>query len=270
MSFTSYPDLNTILEEFVRSVQDILADNFVAAYLQGSFAIGGFDEHSDVDWLILIERELNETELAALQAMHARLFDLDVIWAKHLEGSYFPRSVFGQNEVTGTDGWFLDNGSRKLERDSHCNDLVVRWMVREHGITMAGPEANTIIPPVDPEALRQEVWAVLHDWGQHILDNAEHFRNRFYVAFITLFCCRALHSLETAQIHSKVAGAAWAKTWMDDEMVTVIDHALVDRGNGAVRVRQRPEQADFERMLWFLRRAQEIGRNIHQNNWQRT
>lgn len=37
---TPYPDLNIVLEEFVSSVQTILADNFVAAYLQGSFAIG--------------------------------------------------------------------------------------------------------------------------------------------------------------------------------------------------------------------------------------
>ncbi len=33
-------ELNAVLYEFVKSVQAILKDNFVSAYLQGSLAIG--------------------------------------------------------------------------------------------------------------------------------------------------------------------------------------------------------------------------------------
>jgi len=37
---TAYPDLNDILEEIVASLQAILGDYFLGAYLQGSFALG--------------------------------------------------------------------------------------------------------------------------------------------------------------------------------------------------------------------------------------
>ncbi|MGB1252134.1 MAG: nucleotidyltransferase domain-containing protein [Candidatus Promineifilaceae bacterium] len=269
MSLTPYPDLNSVLSQFVTSVQAILQDNFIAAYLQGSFAMGDFDEYSDVDWIILIERDLNDVELSALQTMHGRLFDQNIIWAKHLEGSYIPRAMFGQNVVLGTEAWYLDNGSRQLIRDAHCNDLVVRWVTREFGIAMAGPEANTLIQAVHSEELREEIWGVICDWGQDILNRREQFRNRFYVSFIVLSFCRMLHSLETARIHSKKAGAAWAKAWMNPAQCRVIDHALADRGNSAVRVRQRPPQANFERMLQFVAEAREIGRKARQNNWQR-
>ncbi len=43
---TPYPELNAVLQELVQSVQAVLRDNFVAACLQGSFAVGDFDRHS--------------------------------------------------------------------------------------------------------------------------------------------------------------------------------------------------------------------------------
>jgi hypothetical protein len=46
---TPYPDLNAVLQELVSTVQRALGSNFAAACLQGSFAVGDFDQHSDVD-----------------------------------------------------------------------------------------------------------------------------------------------------------------------------------------------------------------------------
>jgi predicted nucleotidyltransferase len=56
MSLTPYPDLDGVLVEFRRSLQSILGGKLVGAYLQGSFAVGDADEHSDVDWIDLINR----------------------------------------------------------------------------------------------------------------------------------------------------------------------------------------------------------------------
>ncbi len=55
---TPYPELNAVLEELVDSAQVVLRNSFVGAYLQGSFAVGEFDRHSDVDFIIVIEDEL--------------------------------------------------------------------------------------------------------------------------------------------------------------------------------------------------------------------
>ena len=71
---TAYSDLNHVLRQLVYSAQEILRGNFVGVYLQGSFAVGDFDLHSDVDFVIVIAEELSEEQIDALQAMHARLY----------------------------------------------------------------------------------------------------------------------------------------------------------------------------------------------------
>lgn len=89
---TIYPELNAVLRELVASARTILAENFCGAYLQGSFAVGDADVHSDVDFVIVTEDEVGEAQLAALQTMHERIHALDLPWAQHLEGSYIPKN----------------------------------------------------------------------------------------------------------------------------------------------------------------------------------
>jgi hypothetical protein len=52
---TPYPELDAVLQELVESVQAALSNSFVAACPQGSFAVGDFDRHSDVDFIVAIE-----------------------------------------------------------------------------------------------------------------------------------------------------------------------------------------------------------------------
>ena len=159
-----YPELNAVLQEFVESVQTILGDTFIAAWLQGSFAVGDFDQHSDVDFIIVVEDELSEDQVHALQVMHARIFSLDCAWAQCLEGSYFPKDVlrgYSQREVKL---WYLDNGHRSLILDGHCNTVVVRSTLLEHGIVLAGPDPTSLIDPI-PQ-LRQWVKKIFHLHGK--------------------------------------------------------------------------------------------------------
>src|SRR5215216_3581895 len=87
---TPYPELNAVLRDLVREAQNALTDTFIGAYLQGSFAVGDFDEHSDADFVIAVCDELSGVHVASLQRLHGRVYDLPSEWAKHLEGSYFP------------------------------------------------------------------------------------------------------------------------------------------------------------------------------------
>ena len=73
---TPFAELNAVLDELVLGAQESLGTNFVGAYLQGSFAVGGADEHSDVDFIVVIEGELSEAEQHALTALQQRLFAL--------------------------------------------------------------------------------------------------------------------------------------------------------------------------------------------------
>src|SRR5437762_7388276 len=123
---TPYPELNGVLRDFVDRAQAVLSSNFVGAYLQGSFAVGDFDLHSDVDFIVVIAEELSPSEVHGLQGIHERIYSLDIPWAQHLEGSYFPEDVLRDHERQGELLWYLDHGSRSLLRSAHCNTVLVR------------------------------------------------------------------------------------------------------------------------------------------------
>jgi hypothetical protein len=252
---TPYPELNAVLQELVESVQAALGNSFVAACLQGSFAVGDFDRHSDVDFIVAIEAALSDAQAHALQAMHERIYHLDCAWAQHLEGSYFPKSVLKDYSQRGKQLWYLDHGSRALVRSDHCNTVVVRWVVREHGVTLAGPSPATLVDPIPVEALRQEIMQTISGWGQEILAESEHFNNRFYQTFIVLNYCRMLHDLHTGFPGSKRAGAEWAKATLDPSWARLIARAWDGRPNPALSVRQPADPADFRSTLEFVKYA---------------
>ena len=251
--WTPYAELNSILEELVASIRGALADLFTGAYLQGSFAVGDFDSHSDVDFIIALSDELSPGQVARLQAVHARVYGLDSEWAQHLEGSYFPVEILRDYRQRGTPLWYLDHGSKSLVRSDHCNTLLVRCVVRERGIVLAGPTPTTLMDPVPVDALREEIRATIRNWGQEIFDQPNRYRNRFYQGFIVLSYCRMLHDLVEGHPGSKRAGARWAKATMEPLWSPLIDRAWDGRPNPAVSVREEADPVDFERTLEFVR-----------------
>src|SRR5258706_7698920 len=172
-SLTPYADLNAVLRQLVDNLQMVLNDNFVGAYLQGSFAVGDFDLNSDCDFIVVIANELSDDEVQALQGVHERIFRLDISWAQHLEGSYFPRKILLDYTRGGTDIWYLDHGSRSLIRDKHCNTILVRWVVRENGVTLAGSSPQTLVEPIPGETLRHEIMTTIVGWGQETIANPD-------------------------------------------------------------------------------------------------
>lgn len=249
---TPFPELNRVLDELVRSQQVVLGASFVGTYLQGSFATGGFDRHSDVDLAFVTAGELSAEQAQALQAMHARIFDQGPGWAKHLEGSYFPRAILRSLDQRGVLLWYLDNGSRELVRSEHCNTAVVRWVVRERGGALAGPAPAELVDPVPVETLLEEIRQTMRDWGGEILANPAKINNRFYQGFAVLSYCRMLHSLHTGEVRSKREGAEWAKANLDPSWQGLIDRTWDTRPQPEVSSRQPADPSDLLRTLEFI------------------
>jgi len=252
------PDLNALLHELVTSARAVLGDNFLAAYLQGSFAVGDWDADSDVDFLIAVDREVSDAGVPALNAMHARIYDLDSLWAKHLEGSYFPKELLRRGDPARTPLLYLDNTSRELIRSGHDNELVVRWVVRECGITLAGPDPKALIDPVPTDDLRREVSATMRDWAKEIFAGRYLINNRWAQPFVVLSYCRMMHTLETGRIESKPAGAQWARRTFDDRWAGLIGRAWDERPNPSLKVRQPADPGDLLGTLDFVRYALDV------------
>jgi hypothetical protein len=255
---TPYPELNAVLGELVRGVKAPLGENFVAAWLQGSFAVGDFDMNSDVDFIVAVHEEMTDGQVEALQAMHERIYNMDYPWAQHLEGSYFPKDTLKDYTQAGRPLWYLDHGSRTLERSDHCNTVVVRWVLREHGVILAGPDPVKLIRPIPVQALRKEILATICDWGQEILDDPEKFNNRFYQGFIVLSYCRMLRDLHFGTTGSKLEGAEWAKAVLDSSWVSLIDRTWATRPDPALSVREPPDADDFKLTLEFVQHVMKL------------
>lgn len=263
---TPYSELNTVLSELVSGIKAALGSSFVGAYLQGSFAVGDFDRHSDVDFVIAVEGVISEGQVDSLQLVHGRIYDFESEWTKHLEGSYFPRAVLRNYDQSGTRLWYLEHGDRQLVKSNHCNTIVVRWVLREKGVVLSGPVPATLIHPIPAAALRQEIFETMNNWGNEILSDPTIIGSRFYQTFAVLSYCRMLHDFSVGTVGSKRSGAEWAKAALDPRWADLIDRAWEGRPNPALSSQQPANPADLERTLEFikelLRRAYDLSNKL--------
>jgi len=263
---TPYSELNEVLSVLVSRMRQILGNDFVGAYLQGSFAVGNFDFHSDVDFIVVISDELSRNQVSALQEMHDQIYQLDSKWAQHLEGSYFPKEILRDHSKRGIKLWYLDHGARSLIKSDHCNTILVRWIVREKGVTLAGPSPSTLVDRISEELLRAEIFETIIDWGQKILDDPASYNNRFYQSFIVLSYCRMLRDLHTGCAGSKREGAKWAKTSLDSSWSDLIDGTWAGRPDPAHQVQQPADAQDFARTLEFVKYVMKESRRCFPND----
>ena len=117
---TRFPELNELLQGWVEAISEILEDNFVGAYLVGSFALGDADIHSDCDFLVVVRNSLTPSEEARLRALHRKVFRRPGHWTQHLEGSYAPENELRSLHGLGNRWLFLDNAHEEMEWSTHC------------------------------------------------------------------------------------------------------------------------------------------------------
>ncbi len=248
---TPYADLNAVLAKLVEGARTRLADNFVGAYLQGSFALGDFDDRSDLDFIIVTHQDIPPDQVPALQAMHDELHALPSPWARRLEGSYAPKAILRRWSTSprdppgepraetwadpGTSGMaprvypflFLGNAERVLVRSEHDNSQVVRWILREKGVVLAGPNPRGLVDPVAPEALREEIGALLDRIAA--MDAAALTETMWVQSFMALMAGRMLYALATGRIGSKKTAAAFADRTLEPRFARLIERAWRER-----------------------------------------
>ncbi|MFW5713404.1 MAG: aminoglycoside adenylyltransferase domain-containing protein [Brevefilum sp.] len=247
--------LKSVLTELIDGIQMVLKENFLGAYLGGSFAHGGWDAYSDVDFVVVIDRDLLPGEFEPLRVVHAGVFTMECYYARHLEGAYFPKEILGNLNKTDEPLWYLDNGSLNFERSTHDNTLVNRWVLREKGVILAGPDPKTWIPPIPEDLLKAEIHDTMREWGQEILTGAYKLDNRWAQKFAVLSYCRMLQSLVTGEVGSKPAGAAWGKKALDPRWQLLIDDALSARENQYAKYYQPADPDKVQQTLAFIRYA---------------
>ena len=237
---TPYPEVNVVLNALLPEVQAILGDQFIGMYLYGSLAYGGFDMDSDVDLVVVTRDELPDELFSKLQSMHAHIAQMDSWCATQLEGSYIPRQAMLTFDPQRVLHIHIDRGrNERLQRMLIDDALVSRawwggWVLLrsvlwENGITLAGPEPRTLIEPVSPDDLKQASLANLPGWAEPLLDRPEELAGRGYQFYVVLTLCRMLYTLEYGRITSKPESARWAQERLGPPWPALIERAWVGR-----------------------------------------
>jgi hypothetical protein len=229
---TPFPELNDLMIDVAHRSRDILGADFVGAYLQGSFALGDADEHSDCDFLIVVADRPSAAQEAALRALHDGIPTRDGHWSKVLQGSYAHATDLAHLDTIGAEWLYVGHGSREMQWSRNCNSAIARWILREHGVTVIGPPPAELVAPISAGMLRDTARRQLPTF----LDNLSSWASPFEVAWVQRYMvttyCRLLYTLTTGRVTSKPTALRWAMDNLDPQWLPLLTQVLDDRDRG--------------------------------------
>ncbi|NYE38296.1 hypothetical protein F4692_003444 [Nocardioides cavernae] len=228
---TRFADLNGVLHELVTDAQAILGDSFVGAYLQGSFALGAGDRHSDCDFLVVVRGRPDAAQEAALREVHRQLPRRGGFWHGHLEGSYAVASDLRTTAGLGREWLYVDHGSDEMIWSTHCNQPWTRWILREHGITLVGPCPERLVEPVPDTVLRDCARAGLATLADDVLAWCSP-SVAWCQRYLVVQASRSLYTVRTGAVASKRDALRWAMMHADPRWRPLLQQVLADRDLG--------------------------------------
>ncbi len=228
---TRYAELNGVLHDLVTGARAALGEGFVGAYLQGSFALGAGDQHSDCDFVVVVHERPEPEQEAALRSMHCRIPHEDGRWNRHLEGSYAVAGDLRTVAGLGREWLYVDHGRDEMSWSEHCNQPWTRWILREHGVTLTGPCPVELVDPVPEEVLRAQSRASLDSLTDDVVAWCPE-RIAWCQRHLVVQAARSLYTVRTAEVASKRDALRWAMMHADPRWRPLLQQVQADRERG--------------------------------------
>jgi hypothetical protein len=256
------PDgLVPVIAQLADGAREVFGVQLVGLYLVGSFALGAGDEHSDVDFIAAVTDDPTEADVRALETLHARLFALPSVWAPHLEGSYIPVDALRAKVAEPRPFVFFDNGAVTAVRDEHDDTHVLRWVLRERGIPVLGPDPRTLVDPVTADQLRDECGPMLDSYAAWAPEHSPVGRmSRWKQPYLVATVCRILFTWEEGTVPSKPEALAWGLTHLPARFVPLFEQAMADRPDPWRRVHEAADDRLVDETLALVAWAVAEGR----------
>ncbi|WP_188536042.1 aminoglycoside adenylyltransferase domain-containing protein [Kocuria dechangensis] len=256
---TQYPELNFLLTGLTQRARAVLGADFVGAYLHGAFAVGGTDRDSGCDFLIPTHEPLTDEQEAGLRALHQQLPTRPGHWSTALAGAYPALVQLRSLDGMGHPWLSVGPGHQQMQWTTTTNTEVVRWTLRERGITLVGPDPTTLVEPVPGPVLQQRMRGLLPRFGAHLAQRGglETAGTQHYAVAT---CARMLHTLATGQITSPTAALHWALGALDPRWHPLLTQVLTDRAHPRD---PRPRPGSAAATAEFARYAQHLASEAH-------
>lgn len=254
---TAFPEVNDTLRDMCEAVRRTLGDDFTGFYVYGSLANGDFDPAtSDIDVVVVTERQPDAADFEKLRAMHATLFDTGRKWLQETELFYMPRADMRRYDPQHPPRIRLHEG---ILTDSFWQggDWVLhRHVLRTQGIIVAGPHPSLLVDAVSARDIHLAVrHGILENWWEKkALHNTGRLHEDRYQAHAVLTMCRALYTLHTGRLASKRNCAIWAQKHCDDAQRQLIARAL--------QWRPGMDMARFDETVAFIKDTLRAARSL--------
>ena len=196
------------LTEFANRCKDVLGQNLLGLYLQGSGAQGDYrQDKSDIDAVAVVHHSLSDQKKEDLcgRLEHSSLS----VPATGLDFLVFTRST-AQNPIAspGHELWFSTGETWKTSVEKHgdaTEHLIVFSTCRERSRALFGPEAKELFAPIPRGLLLTAVNDVVKWHQDRILDPFHDPGGQYSV----LNACRAWQYAKEGRLSSKTEGALW-------------------------------------------------------------
>lgn len=247
---TPYADVNAVLYGFRKHLRAILGKHFRGMFLTGSLALGDFDPHtSDIDLIVLTDATLSADVVEALREMHDRFDTGNSPWAGKIEAVYIPPEALHPHSVSPALYPQVEKGGPLFIAPLESGWIFHCYILREHGVTVAGPPVRPLSDRVDSDDMRRAAAPIAEQW----LEQARHdptwliwLHERKHQAFVILTLCRLLYTLDSGLVASKLAAARWAEQALGPRWATLIARSLIEQhGSGETPESDRADTIAF-------------------------
>jgi hypothetical protein len=215
--------VSALLQDLTAHVPVILGRNLVGIYVYGSLTQRAFNpKRSDVDCIVVTQRELSDSKFRKLDAWLARAAESNP-WAARLQISFLIKDEVLTMNSTGC----LYQFGRLKRSGSDGNPII--WMnVLKSGLVLFGPPPESFVPAITPEilfqALKREVGYLREEISKK--PKSEWRNVPSYRSYAVLTLCRILYSFRKDTIVSKQRAARWAIKHLPEEWSEIILLAL--------------------------------------------
>ena len=228
---TEFAELNNVLRRLVDGAHWALGENFVGAYLVGSFALGDADLHSDCDFIVATNGPISPAQEGAIRRLHEGFPAEDGHWSHHLEGSYAPIEDLRRLAALGRDWLFVDHGRSEMEWSAHCNSPEHRWTLRHHGVVLTGPPVGDfadVRADLLRDRMRGKIPGFMTELATWIRMDEIAWGQRYAVTTLS----RMLFTVHHGTLTSKRRALLWAAEELDPRWRELVMRAEQERVRG--------------------------------------
>lgn len=212
MKLTSYPSINTLINNVSNKIQEVLGNELIGLYLHGSATAGDFNpELSDIDLMALVQSNLSNELFAALEGMHNNLAKSYPEWKDRIEVWYVTVEGIKNFKHHSHEVAVISPGEPFHLKESGDEKLINWYVLGNSSIPLFGPEAKEIIPTISTEEYRAAIKKQVMLWQDWIKEYSQ-YSSRGAAAYVVFTLSRALYSYSNGEQTSKIKSIQWLST----------------------------------------------------------